>query len=113
MSKFIDGIKHKFQWESFCDGYSKGYKYGVYKLLHKNGMYQQCRQSDMDMGAQYQKRPKSKLLYLPWKAGFDYGYTTAVSNYNVGVTDDNDPTTLDEIIDDVKHEYEIEKISWE
>lgn len=109
--KFLEKWKDKLEFQSFCEGLSKGYQYAFSRLWQYDGKCAICRQSDAEIGWQYEKHPKRENFFRAWKAGYFYGYTCAYADYNSGELSDK-TFSMPELIDDARHEFDSEKYDW-
>lgn len=111
MLGIFEKYKKKKQFQAYCNGYSAGYQRGVEKCrLNADGRVLQLRSSDITIQSQFCKRPKAAWRYFPWYAGFEYGYTEALSWYNAG----EDPKlgdgdeSINDIIERLRKEFDKE-----
>lgn len=96
---FLRVIKEKIQLKKFRNGYWDGYSSGAKRCLIEDGRFLRLSVTDMNVYCEFKKHPnKSRTwLYGPWRAGFDFGYTEAVSFYNSGDhPHDNNDTVHDQ-----------------
>lgn len=86
LPNFILRIKERIQFERFQKGYWSGYNQGAKRCFTANGLFLPVKVTDISIYSEFCKHPprSREWTYNPWRAGFEYGYTEALSFYNAG-----------------------------
>lgn len=86
LPKFIFELKRKIQFRRFKSGYWDGYHQGTKICFTANGLFLPVKVTDISIYSEFSKHPpcSREWTYNPWRAGFEYGYTEALSFYNAG-----------------------------
>lgn len=86
MPRLFRLLKERIQYKKFYNGYYAGYHQGAKRCYMSDGRYLRLSMTDMNVYSDFAKHPSKsrKWLYVPWRKGFDYGYSDAVGFYNSG-----------------------------
>lgn len=79
-------IKRNIQFKRFKSGYWSGYNQGAKRCFTANGLFLPVKATDINIYSEFCKHPprSREWTYNPWRAGFEYGYTEALSFYDAG-----------------------------
>lgn len=105
MSNIFHTIKLKWQFGSYVKGYSRGYEQGAKRCAACNGMFVRLSGTDIEVRSGFVKKPVFGFLKVPWRSGFELGYTEAVSDYNSGDTPIK-VSSFNDILASLKQEFD-------
>lgn len=106
-------IMNKIRFKAYINGYYKGYQHACKRFHALDGRYLPYKFSDVVLGQQFAKSPRTKFRKAPWSKGFEFGYTDALAQYNAGRDAHNSEETLVDIYDRVCKEFEKDRKFWE
>lgn len=108
LPNFILRIKEHIQFKRFYKGYWNGYNQGTKRCFIANGRLLPVKITDINVYAEFSKHPPRSRTwtYNPWRAGFEYGYTEALSFYNAGESPTSNDDSFYEQDIRVKQEFE-------
>lgn len=111
LPNFIFEIKRKIQFKRFKSGYWEGYKQGAKRCFTANGLFLPVKMTDINIYSEFSKHPPNSRAwtYNPWRAGFEYGYTEALSFYDAGESPTSNNDTFYDQESRIRLEFEKQK----